>query len=261
MRSTSSSERCVVRPAGWAGRTCARGEQGMATAELAVVLPVLVLVTSLLLTVVGVASDTSRSYEAARSAARASSVGTTESEVRAQATQLAPEGAAVRIWTDGPWVRVEVVAPGRHWGPLPLPAPEQPAQRSSSPAPRREARRRFGIGLCVGCGASPHVPVGSRRRRRHRIRRAPQGGTRRRLGGARRRTRVVGRRDVGLRHRGSPCGCQRRKAAELLALGHCAPHRGGSDDLSRAAAGGQSDVQGGCPAGPVRVRAPSSSSS
>ena len=61
--------------------------------------------------------------EAARSAARAASIGTAVSVVRAQAMELAPEGAAIRVWTDGPWVRVEVVTPGRHWGPLPLPAP------------------------------------------------------------------------------------------------------------------------------------------
>lgn len=122
MRSTSSSERFVVRPARWAGRTGAQSEQGMATAELAVALPVLVLVLSLLLTVVGVASDASRSYEAARSAARSASIGTPEAVVRSQAMKLAPEGAVLRIWTDGPWVRVEVAAPGRHWGPLPLPA-------------------------------------------------------------------------------------------------------------------------------------------
>ena len=37
--------------------------------------------------------------------------------------ELAPEGAAIGVWTDGPWVRVEVVAPERRWGPLPLPIP------------------------------------------------------------------------------------------------------------------------------------------
>lgn len=109
----------MVRPAGWAGRT---GDHGMVTAELAVALPALVLVISLLLAVVGVASDVSRAAEAARSAARGASIGTDISLVTEQAQQLAPPGATVRIWTDGPWVRVEVAAPARRWGPLTLPA-------------------------------------------------------------------------------------------------------------------------------------------
>lgn len=94
----------------------------MVTAELAAALPALVLTVSLLLTVVGVASDASRSSEAARSAARALAIGTAESVVQEQAMELAPEGAAIRVWSDGPWVRVEVVTPARRWGPLPLPA-------------------------------------------------------------------------------------------------------------------------------------------
>ncbi|MCZ3386757.1 MAG: pilus assembly protein TadE, partial [Actinomycetia bacterium] len=98
------------------------GDHGMVTAELAVALPALVLVISLLLAVVGVASDVSRAAEAARSAARGASIGTDISLVTEQAQQLAPPGATVRIWTDGPWVRVEVVAPARRWGPLTLPA-------------------------------------------------------------------------------------------------------------------------------------------
>jgi len=99
----------------------------MATAELAVVLPALVLVVSLLLAVVGAASDASRTSDAARSAARAASVGTDEATVTAQAQRLAPDGASIRVWTDGPWVRVEVVAPARHWGPVPLPVPRTTA--------------------------------------------------------------------------------------------------------------------------------------
>ncbi|MCZ3389192.1 MAG: hypothetical protein LH645_08745 [Actinomycetia bacterium] len=99
----------------------------MVTAELAAALPALVLVVSLLLAVVGAASDAARTSEAARSAARAASVGTDEAAVTAQAKQLAPDGASIRVWTDGPWVRVEVVAPGRYWGPLPLPVPRTTA--------------------------------------------------------------------------------------------------------------------------------------
>lgn len=96
----------------------------MVTAELAIALPTLVLALSLLLAVVGAASDASRTAEAARSAARAASIGTPNDVVVAQAKQQAPVGSAIRVWTDGPWVRVEIIAPGRRWGPVPFPAPD-----------------------------------------------------------------------------------------------------------------------------------------
>ncbi len=114
----------MVRPVRWAGRT---SDRGMATAELAVALPALVMVVSLLAVVIGVASDASRTSEAARAAARAASVGTDREVVVDQAQQLAPRAAVVRMWVDGPWVRVEVTAPGRQWGPVPMPAPRSTA--------------------------------------------------------------------------------------------------------------------------------------
>ena len=94
----------------------------MATAELAMALPVLVLAVSLLLTVIGAASDASKLSEAARSAARSASIGTDRELVIGQTQDLAPEHADVRLWVDGPWVRVELTSPGRRWGPLTLPA-------------------------------------------------------------------------------------------------------------------------------------------
>jgi hypothetical protein len=124
VRSASSSDRVLVRSARWVGRT---SDHGMVTAELAAALPALVLVVSLLLAVVGTASDASRALDAARSAARSASVGTDEATVTAQAKRLAPDGSSVRIWRDDPWVRVEVVVPGRHWGPVPLPVPRTSA--------------------------------------------------------------------------------------------------------------------------------------
>lgn len=114
----------MVRPVRWAGRTT---DRGMATAELAVALPALVLVVSLLVVVVGAASDASRASDAARAAARAASMGTQREVVVKQARQLAPDAAVVRLWVDGPWVRVEVSAAERHWGPVPMPAPRATA--------------------------------------------------------------------------------------------------------------------------------------
>jgi hypothetical protein len=110
----------VVRPVRWAGRT---SDRGMATAELAMALPALVMAVSLLVTIVGTASDASRMSEAARMAARSASIGTDREVVINQAHDLAPEHAAVRLWLDGPWVRVQITSPGRRWGPLPIPPP------------------------------------------------------------------------------------------------------------------------------------------
>lgn len=99
----------------------------MATAELALALPALVMAVSLLIAVVGVASDASRTAEAARGAARSASLGTDHDVVISQAARLAPQHAVVRVWTEGPWVRVAVTAPGRSWGPVPLPGPSSEA--------------------------------------------------------------------------------------------------------------------------------------
>jgi hypothetical protein len=95
----------------------------MVTAELALAMPALVMVVSLLLAVVGVASDLSRASDAARSAARATSIGTDEETVRDAALQLAPPRSELSVTVSDGWVHVSVVAPQRHWGPVPLPAP------------------------------------------------------------------------------------------------------------------------------------------
>ena len=105
----------------------------MATAELAVALPALVMAVSLLITIVGAASDASRAAEAARSAARSASLGTDHDLVVGQTSNLAPRDADIRVWTDGPWVRVEVTAPGRRWGVLPLPGPSAEAAALTEP--------------------------------------------------------------------------------------------------------------------------------
>lgn len=105
----------------------------MVTAEIAVILPVLVVVTSLLITLVGVAGDASRTSDAARSAARSLSVGTARAEVVDRVLGLAPAGARVEISSDGTLVRVRVSAPGRRWGPLTLPAPDATAVAALEP--------------------------------------------------------------------------------------------------------------------------------
>ncbi len=130
MRSTSSSEGTAGRPVGKTGRP---GDSGMVTAELAVALPVLAAVTSLLIAVVGAAGDVSRASDAARSGARAVSIGTPRADVIERVLGLAPTGATVDISSDGTLVRVAVTAPPRQWGPFTLPAPDVTAVAALEP--------------------------------------------------------------------------------------------------------------------------------
>ena len=86
-------------------------------------LPALVLVLSLLLSVVALASDVSRASDAARSAARSASIGTPEGEVLEAASRLAPSGSRVSVAVRDQWVYVTVDLPPQRWGPLELPEP------------------------------------------------------------------------------------------------------------------------------------------
>ena len=105
----------------------------MVTAELAVVLPVLALVTSLIVTLVAVAGDVARASDAARSGARSLSIGVDRDEILDRIRALAPAGASVDVSSDGTVVRVGVSAPPRHWGPLTLPAPDVAAVAALEP--------------------------------------------------------------------------------------------------------------------------------
>jgi hypothetical protein len=137
MRSRCCSERRAGRPAPGAGRcacpTPVPRDQGMVTAELAVVLPVLALVASLVVTLVAVAGDAARASDAARSGARSLSIGVDRDEILDRIGALAPEGAHVDISSDGTLVRVGVSAPPRRWGPLTLPAPDVTAVAALEP--------------------------------------------------------------------------------------------------------------------------------
>ncbi|HET8600402.1 MAG TPA: TadE family type IV pilus minor pilin [Segeticoccus sp.] len=96
----------------------------MATAEIAVALPAVVLVLAMALAGVGVAIDQVRCVDAARAAARAASRGDPSGAVRAVALRVAPPGAAVEVGRSGGGgaaggeVRVTVSAPARLVGSL-----------------------------------------------------------------------------------------------------------------------------------------------
>ncbi len=97
-----------------------RRDDGMATAELAVVLPTLVLVIAAGLTMVSVVLAQMRCVDAARESARAAARGEPADVVRAAAVRAAPARASVEVAGAGEEVRVTVSADaGRVGGLLP----------------------------------------------------------------------------------------------------------------------------------------------
>jgi Flp pilus assembly protein TadG len=97
-----------------------RRDGGMATAELAVVLPALVLVVGAALTAVSVLLSQLRCVDAAREGARAAARGEPAEVVRSAAVRVAPAAAAVDIGREGEVVRVTVSATaGKGGGLLP----------------------------------------------------------------------------------------------------------------------------------------------
>jgi len=97
------------------GRGCR--DAGYVTAETAVVLPVLVVFTSMLLWGLLAATAQIRCVDAARAAARAAARSEPRKAVLAAAAAAAPRGAEVAVRTEGDLVRVRVTArsvgPGR----------------------------------------------------------------------------------------------------------------------------------------------------
>ncbi len=97
-----------------------RRDGGMATAELAVVLPTLVLIIAAGLTMVSVVLAQVRCVDAAREAARAAARGELPEVVRSAAVRAAPAGASVEVRSAGEEVRVTVSSrAGRIGGLLP----------------------------------------------------------------------------------------------------------------------------------------------
>lgn len=83
-------------------------DRGMATAEIAVALPALVLVTVLALWAVAVASTHMSCVDAARAGARAAARGESLEAVRALVARSAPQGATVTVRRDVDNVQVAV---------------------------------------------------------------------------------------------------------------------------------------------------------
>ncbi|TRW43174.1 TadE family type IV pilus minor pilin [Georgenia yuyongxinii] len=85
-----------------------RRERGGVTAELAIVLPGIVLLLLALLTAASAALTQVRVADAARAGARAVALGEPPAVIIDMTARLAGEGASVRVASDGPFVVVEV---------------------------------------------------------------------------------------------------------------------------------------------------------
>jgi hypothetical protein len=110
------------RPSTMAGRRD-RGARGAVTAELALVLPLLVAVTIGLVWLLAVGADQLRAVDAARETARALARGDSPAAAVALGERVAPEGATVRVASGDGQVRVtvtgEVTGPGGIFSALP----------------------------------------------------------------------------------------------------------------------------------------------
>lgn len=86
-------------------------ERGAVTAELAVGLPVVVLLLAAVLTIAAASGAQLRALDAARAGARAVAIGQDEAEVRAVVAKVGGASAEVGLTRDGEWVTVEVSRP------------------------------------------------------------------------------------------------------------------------------------------------------
>lgn len=105
------------------GRARPRSERGAATAELAMVLPLLIAITLGLVWLLAVGAAQVRAVDAARETARAVARGDSTREAVARGEQVAPPGSRVSVHDDGGQVTAVVVGrvsgPGGLFGRLP----------------------------------------------------------------------------------------------------------------------------------------------
>lgn len=95
-------------------------DEGMVTAETAVVLPVLLLVLAGAVAAVVVVGAQLRCVDAAREGARAAARGDPPSTVTQLVRRAAPDGAVVSVIPEGEQVRVTVAVDVAPLGPVPL---------------------------------------------------------------------------------------------------------------------------------------------
>ena len=85
-----------------------RRDRGSVTAELAVALPVVVVLLLAVLALTTTSVARLQVTDAARSAARAAALGEADSVVRAAATRVGGDRVSVQVSRSGPWVDVTV---------------------------------------------------------------------------------------------------------------------------------------------------------
>jgi len=87
------------------------GERGAVTAELAVGLPVVVLLLVAVLSLAAASTAQMRALDAARAGARAYAIGEDDATARQAVAQVGGDDAELSVSRDGPWVRVAVSRP------------------------------------------------------------------------------------------------------------------------------------------------------
>lgn len=116
-----------------------RGERGAVTAELALVLPMLVAVTIGLVWLLAVGAAQVRTVDAAREIARAVARGDDQGVAVSRGRQVAPPGSTVTVARGGGEVRVtvsgEVIGPGGLFSHLPTPTVRAEAVAADEEAP------------------------------------------------------------------------------------------------------------------------------
>ena len=123
-------------------------EDGMVTAEFAVLLPVVVLVLAGALACLSCVIDQVRCVDAARAGARAAARGEAPARVQEVADALAPDGSAVTVSTGGGDVVVHVQARDRAWSGI-IPQPLRPGADARMPL------ESAGASSAVSPGAGP----------------------------------------------------------------------------------------------------------
>jgi hypothetical protein len=87
------------------------GERGAVTAELAVGLPVVVLLLVAVLSLAAASTAQMRALDAARAGARAYAIGEDDAAARQAVAQVGGDDAELSVARDGTWVRVTVTRP------------------------------------------------------------------------------------------------------------------------------------------------------
>ncbi|MEU2199923.1 TadE family type IV pilus minor pilin [Isoptericola sp. NPDC019482] len=100
-----------MRVPGGPAREGAGGERGAVTAELAVGLPVVVLLLVAVLSLAAASTAQMRALDAARAGARAYAIGEDDAAARLAVAQVGGDDAELSVTRDGTWVRVTVTRP------------------------------------------------------------------------------------------------------------------------------------------------------